>query len=373
MLSCPPAEEPPLRVVVAIAVLLAAAGCGGAAPAPAGGAGGDPAVTDDSGSIPGDTGEGDAPSCGAVTFTADADGATTDLTAAFEAGEELVLSEDGQLDVCTGTWFSLVTVRAAVRVVGGSADPLDTILSGGESGSVLVVEGAGAALTVERVVLERGAARGERNAAAGGGLRCTDGATVSLSDAVVRDNFAYDGGGLYGGRGCTLTVERVRLDGNQSGDDGGALRLDDATATLVDVTISNSTARDGGAVLAWQSALRIQGGRFEGNTSTDSQGGAILHYSGDLSVSGTTFRDNRSLEVGGALASFGPATLVDVRFERNASTEGGAAYVYTTNGRLDCTRCSFARNQPDDVALDVGGSFDFGEDVDVVCDAGGCR
>ena len=328
----------------------------------------------DSGAETGDPSPGDtaAAPCDTVSFL-DEQGSLTDLTAALQSGEEVVLDQGGRLEVCPGTWFSLVTVRAPVAVVGLGATREETVLSGGDAGSVLVAEGPSASLTVERIALERGAARGERNAASGGGLRCTDGATVTLTDVVVRDNFAYDGGGLYAGEGCALTVERALLAGNTSSDDGGALRLDNAVATLRDVTVTGSRAKDGGAVIAWQSQMSIQGGLFSDNQSTDSQGGAILHYFGDLEVDGTTFRRNRSLEVGGALSSFGPARLSNVRLEGNESGSGGAVFVYTDEGSLSCTACRFARNGPDDIALDGGESYRFEDETDLICDAGGCR
>lgn len=307
-----------------------------------------------------------------MTFV-DQTGTETDLTAVFETGQELALEQPGRLEVCPGTWFSLLVVRSSVAVVGRGTDREETILSGGDAGSVLVVEGPDAALTVEHLVLERGAARGERNAASGGGLRCTDGARAHLSDVVVRDNLAYDGGGIYAGEGCTLSVERSVLDSNTSKDDGGAIRLDNAVATLHDVVVTHSTAKDGGAVIAWQSSLSIHGGLFADNQSTDSQGGAILHYFGDLAVEGTTFRRNRSLEVGGALSSFGPARLSDVQLEGNSSGAGGAIFVYTDDGSLDCTGCRLSRNSPDDIALDIGESYDLGETTDLRCDAEGCR
>lgn len=319
----------------------------------------------------GDGGTATPESCGEVIFT-DLDGMETSYTQAFTDGQETLLSTDGTLAFCTGTWFVVLSVQAEVTVLGLGEDPSQTVLSGGGWGTVVEVSGSGAAVVVENLTLDRGSARGKGNDQAGGGLRCTDGAHAQLRSVILSNNQAYDGGGLYGNQGCTVDVDGAVFRDNLSTDDGGAFRVDDSIATVRNSTFEGSAARDGGGLFAWDSDVTLDGVDFVDNHSTDSQGGAVLHYFGSLTVRESSFVDNGSLQVGGALSLFGDTTLDDVRFEGNASNDGGAIFLYTADGALTCTGCGFDDNSPDDIALDIGGSYQLGSDADFRCDGSGC-
>jgi len=333
-------------------------------PGQGGGSGGE-----DSGDAGGDD-TGDEPvSCGLATFTS-TDGTARDLTDALSTGEAVTLTEDGTLEVCTGTWFALVVVEAVVTVRGLGDGPEETVLSGGESNTVLAVDGG--VLTVEKLTLDRGAARGEGNQQAGGGARCTGGGELVLREVIVSSSTAYDGGGVYGGDGCSVTIEDAVFTDNTATDDGGALRFDDSTVWMSGVQVSGSLAKDGGALIAQDSALALADVHFADNRSTDSQGGAILHYWGTLEISDSTFSANSSLMVGGALALFGQTLLEGVVFGANESERGGAIQHYPEHGSLQCVGCSFEDNAPDDVALEGGDAYTFGSEASFSCDSGGC-
>lgn len=348
-------------------------------PPPAGTGGATADSGDTGGATGGDTDTGDTgtgatvpESCGAVTFTPAA-GAPVDYTQAFTDGEYVTLAEDGALHFCTGDWFVRLTVTAAVSVTGDSDDPAHTVLSGGETGTVILVEGAGASVAVSALTLDRGAAFGEGNQRRGGGLRCEAGASVTLRDVVLSNHQAYDAAAMYGSDGCTITAEDVRFVDNRSEDDGGAVRLDASTLTLRRATFSGNRARDCGALFLNESDALIEDSRFEDNTSTDTQGGAVLHYYGDLTVRDSSFVSNQSSGYGGALSLLGDAELSGVSFTDNATTEGGGVYLYPAHGALRCEGCSFSGNTPDDVALEGGGSYTFDGPADFTCDEGGCR
>ncbi|MCK6505719.1 right-handed parallel beta-helix repeat-containing protein [Myxococcota bacterium] len=310
--------------------------------------------------------------CGQALFTA-SDGGITDLTAAFTTGEETTLSQDGRLEVCTGTWFVILRVEAQVEVVGLGSGPERTVLSGGDWGTVVEVAGEGARVQVENVTLDRGSARGHRNDRAGAGLRCTEGASAALSQVIVSNGQAYDGGGVYGEQGCVIEVEGAVFRDNTTTDDGGGLRVDDSTAVIRDSRFEGNQARDGGALFAWNSAVSLHEVEFQDNTATDTQGGAVLHYFGGLDITGGAFRGNDASQVGGALSLFGDTTLSGVAFEGNEADAGGAIYLYTSEATLACEACTFAGNLPDDVGLDLGSSHSFEGPASFTCDGAGCR
>lgn len=311
----------------------------------------------------GDTG------CGHVLFTTES--AVFDYTDAFQVGEPVTLEEDGTLEFCPGTWFVLLTIEATIEIVGGSSDAAETVLSGGESGTVLLVEGE--SLSLDDVTVDRGVARDEGNLGSGAGVRCDEGGTVRATNTVFSNHSAYDGAGMYGGDGCHLEVEDSIFRNNVVDDDGGAFRVDFGTASLRNVDFEDNEARDGGAMILQDSDVVIEGGAFRRNVVRDTQGGAVLHYWGTLSVTGTSFEDNEANSAGGAMALFGDTALESVSFTGNSTDSGGGLMVYTDAGTLRCTDCSFSGNSPDDVATDLGGSYTYPDVASFVCDTQGCQ
>jgi len=314
-----------------------------------------------------DTGEA---SCGRAVFLGG--GGEVDYTEAFSTGEAVHLQEDGTLEFCRGTWFVQLVVSAQVTVRGEGAD--NTVLSGGETHTILQVEGESSHLIIEDLALDRGAARSEEgNSGSGGGLHCSLGASVTVRRALVSNNTGYDGAGIYGRDGCAIEVEDTVFLGNRSVDDGAGFRVNHGTATLRAVRFEDNRARDGGAMIFHESTVLIDGAEFVGNVSTDSQGGAILHYFAPLTIRNATFESNESLSWGGALALFGDTTLENVVFRANRSGEGGAITLYPEHGTLSCQGCSFESNDPDDVSLYEGEGYTFGEDASFDCDSQGCE
>ncbi len=319
-----------------------------------------------------DTADSASP-CAEVVFTA-TDGRQEDLTDAFTEGDFVTLDQEGVLGFCPGTWFVRLTAAAPLTVLGLGATPEETVLSGGESGTVLTARGAGVDVVVENATLDRGATEGVRNEQLAGGITCAEGASVRVVDAVLSNHYAYDGAAVFAMSGCVLDLEGVRLTANSAEDDGGAVRVDTSSATLTDVRFEGGEARDCGGLFVHDSDVSIRGAAFADNSSRDSQGGALLHYYGTLQIEDATFETNVANGVGGAVALFGDTFLDRVSFVGNvADTGGGAIYLYPDHGTLTCTGCSFADNSPDDVGLEGGGSYDFGDGVDFSCDTDGCR
>lgn len=315
-----------------------------------------------------DTGPDTAPPCTGALFTpVDAD--PIDVSAELLSGEPLTLDTDGALHVCPGTWFAQLLIQADVVVTGDGA--ADTILSGGESHTVITVTQG--ALELRGVTLDRGAARGTANLASGGAIWCGPDTRVSVSDAVLSNNQAYDGGAVFARDGCHVRLVDTELVGNVVPDDGGAMRFESATAELIRVWVHDSQARDAGAAIFVESTVSITESVFSDNVATDTQGGAILAYWGALEIQDSQLVDNAANELGGALALFGDATLRDVEVRGNQAGRGGGIALYPEGATLVCQACAFSDNTPDDVQLRPGGSYQWGDQGDFVCDDGGCR
>ncbi len=312
-------------------------------------------VTDDSGTTTDDTGTTDTTSACAtptVTFTT-SDGAVNDLTEFFTTGDYLTLGLDGTLAVCPGTWFSRVLVRANVTVVGLGDTPEETILSGGESGTILDVLGPDVSLDVSNVTLDRGAGLDVDHNSGGGGIYCEQQGVVTVRDSLFTNNFANDGAGMYT-QYCTVDLENVTFQDNLSEDDGGALTLWFSTATLNQVTITNNTALDGGAMAMFFSEATVTNSWFEGNTASIFAAGIWVNDSSitmaDSTITGNT---NDGSDHGGGLVVDGSATLDRVNFTQNDAPLGGGLYVFF-GATIEGTECGFSLNTPDDIYVDDG-------------------
>jgi predicted outer membrane repeat protein len=290
----------------------------------------------------------------------------TDMTDALTVGTYTTLSTDGTLTVCPGEWYARLTTTADVVIEG--LDETTTTLSGGGNDTVITV--ADGSLSVARVRIDRGSARGAGNASKGGGVQCDGARKVTLTDTVLTNNTAYDGGAIYAGDGCRVEATRVVFSDNSAEDDGGTLcSFDGGAVVLSNVTIEGGSARDGGAIYLFRStSLDIEDSVFQGNTAS-MIGGAIVNYESSMTIGQTTFIGNRA-DDGGAILNIGDAALDRVSFTDNAAEVGGAVFAYssaTTSG----TQCSFSGNGPDDVAVGAT-SFTFDETIDFLCDGQGC-
>ncbi len=348
--------------------LLALVGCSGSTTGTAD-SGTTTGSTDDTGTTHGttDTGTTDTVSgceTPVVTFTS-SDGVESDLTSFFQSGDYLTLGLPGTLTVCPGTWFSRVLIRADISVVGLGATPADTIMSGGEAGTILDVLGPDVTLSVENVTLDRGAGLDVEHNSGGGGVFCEQFGTVIVRDVVFSNGFANDGAGMYTWE-CTSELTRVDFTDNLSEDDGGALTLWFSESTLDDVTFTNNDALDGGAMAMMNSTVTISNSWFEGNTSSWFAAG-IWVYESSLTMSDSTITGNvnDSTNFAGGLLVLGDAVLQRVTFTNNEAYRGGGLYTYAQS-TVQGQDCDFSLNTPDDIyvagseeSITAGGDYSF--------------
>jgi hypothetical protein len=250
-------------------------------------------------------------------------------------------------------------------------------LDGGRTGTTLTVTGT-------RVIHLRSLAvttgLGER----GGGISMADGGVLTLDHVVVRNNIAEQdangfsvGGGIYAAD-ATVAIRDSEIVNNLSaatkdtvaGAHGGGLSLQDGTLTIVDSLFQANRARAeaplgvtdaaGGAAFIFDSAVSIDGSRFQGNrvisvsdNSGVAQGGAIFHQTDaaeDLSITGSTFGGNVvNATVTGVHSGTGLAgavkissgtggvdsTVSDSVFQNNQVTVSSAGSATAFGGALD--------------------------------------
>jgi hypothetical protein len=326
--------------------------CNGTSGTDSGGDSG-PTTADDTGTDDTGTTETDSP-CDetVVTYTTD-DGAVNDVTSFFESGDYLTLGLPGTLTVCPGTWFSRVLIRANITVIGLGNSPADTVMSGGESGTILDVLGPDVTLHVENLTLDRGAGLDVDHNSGGGGVYCEQEGVVTVQNVVFSNGFANDGAGMYT-QSCTIDMVDVTLENNLSEDDGGALTFWHSTATLDNVTISDNEALDGGAIAIFGGNVTIKNSWIENNSAINF-GAGIWVSNGIIAISDTTItgNDNTGSDFGGGLLIYGDAVLERVKFTQNSSPKGGGIYVYYQS-TVDGTDCDFSGNTTDDIYVDDG-------------------
>jgi CSLREA domain-containing protein len=207
-----------------------------------------------------------------------------DACTAGTAGADLITFARGLAGTVTlGSTLPNVSEPLTIRT-----DALGSVtLSGGGAVRILIVD-AGAALTLEQLVL-------------------TAGAAPASSGAAVQ---------VFG----TLTLTNSRVTANSSAG-GGAIFMAIGMAIGATATISGST--------------------FSGNAATSSDGGAILVV-GTLVVTASTFTGNTSPTFGGAIAILVVPTVNTVTnstFVGNASPNGGAV---VSGATLTVTHSTFS-------------------------------
>ncbi len=206
----------------------------------------------------------------------------------------------------------------------------------------ITLSGANAARVFEispgRTVVLSGLALidGNAGAAESGGAVSNNG-TLTVSDSTFAGNTAdMSGGAIYNNSGSTLTVERTAFRSNTAGSSGAGI-ANFGSATVTAGSFFTNTAGNGGAIQNIGD-LTVNDSTFSGNTATVSGGGAIYNANGmTLALTHSTLSAN-SGPYGGAIFSYGPATLTANVLSANTATvtDGGdtclAGVAFTSGG-----------------------------------------
>ena len=310
-----------------------------------------------------------------ATFT-DEGGASQNLTDALTAGTYTTLDVPGRLSVCPGTWYTRLLLRADIEVVGLGSVREETILSGGESGTILDVAGPDTSIHVENVTLDRGAGLDTDHNSGGGGIYCEENASVSVDNAVFSNGFANDGAAIYT-RDCSLEVRDTVFRDNLAEDDGGAVSLWYSTGDFEGVAFEDNQALDGGALAAFYSDLSVRNASFARNTSAYFAGGIWIYESTLDLVDSVLSQNINTGEDGGGMLLHGQASLSGVTLSENAARRGGGVFVYY-EAEVTGAHCDFAGNLEDDLFVadyskEGGMPYTLGKDVSFTCAGNVCE
>ena len=211
---------------------------------------------------------------------------------------------------------------------------------------------------------------------ANGGALYLSGAFAEIEGCSFKNNGAgYRGGAIYITQtpaGKEVVTKSCIFDGNSvSSDIGGAIYLT-GTAIYRDgdagsnngSTFKNNSAANGGALGSYGTAT-LNGTKFESNEAT-ARGGAIYVAGKTVTVNGATFNSNVATTSGGAI--YATASTLNVNnstFEGNsATTSGGAICVEKTNATLNVVGGTYKENKVTSTATgtytNMGGAIAIG-------------
>ena len=265
-----------------------------------------------------------------------------------------VLTQDGVLSICSGTWPLSLRVRANLDIVGIGSVTLDP----DAQSAALIVRQDGLSVSASNLEIRDGVGVGVvlSEFTAGGGIECSGESALHLEQVVVRDSQAGVGAGVWVD-GCALTATELEIKDNQASYYGGGLALSGGSLSLVDSSVHDNAAELGAGL-------------------------AIVGYSESASATleSTLVQDNTAKLLGGgaivedaSLSCSGGAGEV-VGFLGNSAGEGGGVYMASGSTLVsqDCDWGSGASaNLPEDVssAPDV----DYAGNETFECDEEGCQ
>lgn len=138
----------------------------------------------------------------------------------------------------------------------------------------------------------------------GGGIY--NSGTLTLTDAVIKNNTASSAGGIFNDAGI-LNVDSTIVGGNSASSSGGIRNT--GTITITNSTVSDNTSGCAGGDLDNKSGgtATITGCEFTGNDAP--HGGGIANDGGDADISDTIISGNRSSSDGGGILNMPGCTL----------------------------------------------------------------
>jgi hypothetical protein len=172
----------------------------------------------------------------------------------------------------------------------------------------------------------------------------------------VNRNAAPAGGGIYQyGTASHLTIDNGEVNSNTAtGAGGGINNQGPNTVTLLDTSVRWNAATSGGGIYS-SGKLTLTNDDINWNKASMWGGGILNDFGGTLRASGVTIRGNTAVNVGGGLASNGPATFWNSVITRNSSMKGGGG-LYSFDAALRLNDSAVTRN----TAPNGGGIYAWG-------------
>jgi CSLREA domain-containing protein len=166
-----------------------------------------------------------------------------------------------------------------------------------------------------------------------GGAFNSNGGILTVTDAIITNNFANNGAGIYGNSG-TLTVSNSSITGNTSDSNGGGIFNfgrygNSGPVKITNTTISGNKANNGAGISNTAPSITITGSTITGNTAT-SNGGGINNdgrygNAGPMTITNTTISGNNATTgLGGGVNNVGVITITGSTIaNNNAGNSGG--------------------------------------------------
>ncbi len=273
---------------------------------------------------------------GQVTWT-DGAGAMTDLTSTMTG--DVTLSDAGTATFCDGTYTVNLDLGADVTLASQNG-AATTILDGGAAGTVVSV-GAGYAVSVAGLTLTNGEADEEEPTlgVSGGGVYCTTGASVTVTDSAISGNSSSRVGGGIAAFGCDVTVSDSSIDDNEA-TYGGGIVITDATLTLTDTDATDNTADTSGGFLyisgyTADASASITGGEISGNLANYAAAFYIDGYDYTSSTSTTLVTVEGASVVSNTSTYYGAAYVTDEATLRSIDSDWGSSATSDDNSAVD--------------------------------------
>lgn len=244
---------------------------------------------------------------------------TTATATALRAALDLV-ADGGTVVLDPALADSTISVNGPIvldRSVTIDASGLNIALDGGGFDRVLVVE-TGVEATVKGLTLQNGYGFQLGGGVINNGSLTLEGVTVA-GNTMTTDagDFWQGGGGIYNGDGASLTLIDSTVSNNFSGWTGGGIySFFNTTTTLINSTVSNNVAADVAGGLRTLGDVNITGSTIVGNVSSTWHGGGLFMTDGTVSIVGSTITGNVAPggTAGGLMvATFGAPVSVSVQ------------------------------------------------------------
>ncbi len=207
--------------------------------------------------------------------------------------------------------------------------------------------------------------------------------TLTVTNAIFRDNFAWRGGAIANvGSTATLIISNTRFISNTA-TQGGAIYLHFSYATISESEIQNNIASsgNGGGTYSWGGVFTVTDSLIENNQAELGIGGGIAHQSGTsmgelfiintivsgnvayggggiqsskpILIQGSQIRNNIALDGGGGILSVDTALITNTIIADNkAGTDGGGMSV-AYDGEVSLSQSTLQNN----FAGDEGGGI----------------
>ena len=259
--------------------------------------------------------------------------------------------------IADGWYYENLVITKEVMLHGYSME--QTVIDGGESGSVIYLDGTqtenGVNLTLINLTITRGST--ER----GGGININGGRSVKLQNVKIVGNLATDrGGGIFTNYASMVMLDNVQILDNRAEKEGGGIYFIGGPVgnpyLVMDIlgsTISGNEARSGGGIYAY-GFLNVTNSVIEGNYASTNGGGIFNIY--ETNIVNSKILNNSAYLSGGGICSQDDDMEGNRLFISDSTIDGNTAKIgggITNRGNLSLVGSTISHN----VARTKGGGI----------------